>query len=49
MPPGPKPGGKSKIVLATHTAPIIPIGEKSRQRRLFQRHQRITPQSPWGE
>ena len=29
---------KSGIVLATHTAPTIPAGEKSRPPRVFQRH-----------
>ena len=33
---------KWRIVLATHSAPIIPIDEKSRQRRVFQRHPTIS-------
>ena len=36
--PGLRREEKSGIVLATQSAPTIPIGEKSRQRRVFQRH-----------
>ena len=36
MPPGPTPGGKIGTVLATQSAPTIQVGEKSRQRRVFQ-------------
>jgi len=36
--PGHKPGGKSRIALATQTPPFIPIGETSNKRTAFQRH-----------
>jgi len=40
---------KSGIVLATHTAPTIPAGEKSRPPRVFQRHPRITLSGFWAK